>query len=453
MFCARAHCYVLFLASLAALSASAQKQHAAVQSVTVVPGDSGPVIEIVSTRPLTPTLQTIEGPLRLVIDISDSNLNTPRKRIPFRNEQIKGIRVDQFQRNPPVTRIVIDLAGPILYTWDALGNRLRIRLRTDQAATAKPASVPAFTSGTQPVAVPFAEGSSGTLVEAGNRVASGASVSAKEETAILRLARGGEVRVCPGTTVSVTSSSSGQDLMLGMSTGSIETHYRLEESSDSVLTPDFRIVLPGPGEFDLAIRADAHGNTCVSSMPSSTSSVIVAEVLGSGTYEIKRDQQVVFRQGRLDTVDSPEASCGCPRRQEPVMRASAEPGPVLSEEKAGSKLQLENSAESKANGDLPASDPSPNVPDAGPETRPVPHTKPGEMKVQVEAPLVFSGAARAKATPSAHAAPILQSTALPLTSRQANPLPAVIVLPPAERKGGNRGFFGRVRGFFGSIFR
>ena len=135
------------------------------------------------------------------------------------------------------------------------------------------------------------------------------------------------------------------------------------------------------------------------------------------------------------------------------MRATAEPGPVLSEEKAGSKLQLENSTEPKANGDLPATDPSANVPDAGPETRPVPHTKPGEMKVQVEAPLVFSGAARAKAPPSAPAPIVRQSKALPLTSRQANPLPAVIVLPPAERKGGNRGFLGRVKGFFGSIFR
>jgi len=81
LFCARAHCCVLFLASLAAVSASAQKQHAAiwttVQSVTVVPGDS-PVIEIVSSRPLTPTLQTIEGPLRLVIDLPDSNLTTAK---------------------------------------------------------------------------------------------------------------------------------------------------------------------------------------------------------------------------------------------------------------------------------------------------------------------------------------------------------------------------------------
>src|SRR5207237_3230206 len=183
-------------------------------------------------------------------------ISTARKRIPFRNEQIKGIRVNQYSTEPAVTRIVIDLAAPVRYNWDALGNRLSIRIRADEAATAKPASVPALTAGVQPVAVPYSAGASGTLVEAGSRVGSGSSISAKEETAILRLTRGGEVRVCPGTTVSVATSPSGQDLMLGMSTGSIETHYHLDESSDSVLTPDFRIVLPGPGEFNLGIKSD-----------------------------------------------------------------------------------------------------------------------------------------------------------------------------------------------------
>ena len=226
-------------------------------------------------------------------------------------------------------RVVVDLSGPVLYNWDAMGNRLRIRLHADQSATAKPDSVPALTPGAQPAAVPVAVGSSGTLVEAGSRVASGASITAADETAVLRLARGGEVRVCPGTTVSVATSANGQDLMLGMSKGAMETHYRLLESSDSVLTPDFRIVLPGPGEFDLGISADAHGNTCVSAMPGNTSSVVVAELIGSGTYEVKPDQQIVFRQGSLETVESPVAPCGCPRAPEPVMRAANENADVV----------------------------------------------------------------------------------------------------------------------------
>ena len=457
MFSVRAQCCVAVLTTVALVSAEAAAQAdsgsrrlptADVQSVTIVPGDNGPVVQIVSSRPLTPRLQTVEGPLRLVVDLPNSRLASNRRRIPFRNEQIKGIRVDQNQVDPPIVRIVVDLAGPVLYTWDAMGNRLRIRLHADQAATAKPASVPALSSGVQPAAVPVAVGSSGTLVEAGSRVASGSSITAAEETAVLRLARGGEVRVCPGTTVSVTTSVSGQDLMLGMSKGAMETHYRLQESSDSVLTPDFRIVLPGPGEFDLGISADSHGNTCVSAMPGNTSSVVVAELIGNGTYEVKPDQQILFRQGSLETVGSPVAPCGCPPVQVPVMRASTENTPVVSEEQAGSKLHLSNSTDPQPSGDPSGAAPAA---DLDPESKPVPETKPGETKVEVEAPLVFSGRELARA--KAPAAPITEAAALPLSVKPADPLPAVVVLPPAPNpKQAHKGFLGKVKGFFSSIF-
>ncbi len=392
-----------------------------------------------------------------MIDLSDARLTTARRRIPFRNEQIKGIRIDQYQTDPAVVRVVVDLSGPVLYNWDAMGNRLRIRLHADQSATAKPDSVPALTPGAQPAAVPVAVGSSGTLVEAGSRVASGASITAADEPAVLRLARGGEVRVCPGTTVSVATSANGQDLMLGMSKGAMETHYRLLESSDSVLTPDFRIVLPGPGEFDLGISADAHGNTCVSAMPGNTSSVVVAELMGSGTYEVKPDQQIVFRQGSLETVESPVAPCGCPRAPEPVMRAANENATVVPEGKAGAKLQMSNSSGAQVAQAQPGvgSGASPVAVDPGPETQ-VPQTKPSDVKVEVDAPLVFSGrdvanAQRAKA--EAPADPVAQAAPLPSPAQSGDPKPATVVLPPAPApKPAHKGFFGKIRSFFASIF-
>jgi hypothetical protein len=470
VFSVRAQCCVAVLATwsvvsvIAAAQADGASTHPApadVQSVMIVPGDNGPVVQIVSSRPLTPSLQILEGPPRLVIDLPDARLATTRRRIPFRNEQIKGIRIDQFQTDPAVVRIVVDLAAPVLYNWDGMGNRLRIHLRADQSAAAKPDSVPALTSGAQPAAVPVAVGSSGTLVEAGGRVASGASITAADETAVLRLARGGEVRVCPGTTVSVTTSSNGQDLMLGMSKGAMETHYRLLESSDSVLTPDFRIVLPGPGEFDLGISADAHGNTCVSAMPGNSSSVVVAELIGSGTYEVKPDQQIVFRQGSLETVESPLAPCGCPRSPEPVMRAANENVAVVPEEKAGSKLQMSNSSGPQSaeaepgSGSGSGSGASPVAVDPAPETQPLPQTKPSDVKVEVEAPLVFSGrdlaAQRAKAPEPA--APVAEVAALPSPAKPADPKPATVVLPPApDPKPAHKGFFGKIKSFFASIF-
>jgi AMIN domain-containing protein len=436
----------LILACAAAPSYAAGQPHAAqVQSIRVVPGENGPVIEILSTRPLNPKLQTVEDPLRLVIDLPDATLNTLRHKIPFRNEQIKSIRTDQYQSDPAVTRVVVDLAAPVRYTWDAMGNRLRIRIRADEAATAKPPSVPALTAGPQAIAVPVAIGTSGSLIETGNRVAAGSTITAGEETAILRLNRGGEVRVCPGTTVSVSTSPNGQDLLLGMSKGALETHYGLQESVDSVLTPDFRIVLPGPGEFNLAISADAHGNTCVGSLPGSTSSVVIAELLGNGTYEVKPEQQVVFRRGRLDTVEPAVASCGCPPPQEPVLRASVDNAAVIPESKAGQKLQLENSDASGMKSALPS------IPDSDPGSVP-PDKKPRQMKV-LEAPLVFSGRdmAKARATPAtAPAPPLAEVASLSLTTRASDSLPAVVVLPPAPNpKAEHRGFFGKVKHFFG----
>jgi len=418
---------------------------AEVRSVTVTSDDFGPVLEISATRAITPEIQTVENPLRLVIDLPNSNLSTPKRRIPFRNEQIKSIRLNQYSAEPAISRVVVDLAAPVRYTWDASGTRLRIRIRGNQSATAKPPSVPALTAGVQPAAVPVAVGSSGSLVETGSRVASGSSITAGAETAIMRLTRGGEVRVCPGTTVSFTTSSNGSDLMLGMSQGAIETNYLLQESVDSVLTPDFRIVLPGPGEFNLAIRADNHGNTCIGSLPGSTSSAVVAELLGSGTYEIKPEQQVLFRQGRLDSIETPASSCGCPAPQEPVMRTENNPTAVVPDTKTGEKLELANGDSSK--GPLIGNGEASSNPEAKPDS------KRATTENEADAPLVFSGLERAKTKRSAPPPPVDEVAALHLTTKPPDPPAAVVVLPPApDAKTDKKGFFGKVKGFFGSIF-
>lgn len=448
--CVRAHLYAIALVALAVSASAADQPTAGVQSVKVIPGETGATVEILATRPLTPQVQTVESPLRLVIDLPGSILNVPRKRIPFRNQQIKGVRMNQYQAG--VSRIVLDLTSPVQYTWDALGNRVNIRIRPDEAATAKPATAPAMTPGTEPVAVPYAEGSTGALVEAGSRVASGSTIAARDETAILRLARGGEIRVCAQTTVSVATSPDGQSLMLGMNTGAMETHYHINESSDSILTPDFRIVLPGPGEFNLAIKSDARGDTCVSSLAGSNSSVVVAELLGNGTYEIKPEQQVLFRQGKMQSVETPIAGCGCPAPQEPIMRA-ADPTSVVAENKTGNNVALadSNSQPSTTAGtgsDGGTAEKATAEPIANSSGTPNSH----DDKAQISTPLVFNAKELARMRAEAAAPPVSdQEAAMPLTARPADPLPPLVVLPPAP-KPEHKGFFGRIGHFFRSIF-
>lgn len=450
MSCSRVQCFALLLAAFAALPAFAVNQSlAAVESVKVKAENNGATLEVISSKPIAPQVQTVENPLRLVIDLPGSTLSTPKRRIPFRNVQIKDIRLSQHQTKPAVTRVVIDLAAPVQCTWEASGSKLNVRIKPDESANAKPPTVPTAVPATQPVAVPYAPGVSGALVEAGSRVANGSSITAKDQTAVLRLTRGGEVRVCPGTTLSVATSTGGDDLMLGMNTGAIETHYHLDESSDSILTPDFRIVLPGPGEFNLAVKSDPSGDMCVSSLAGSNSSVVVAEVMGNGTYEIKPEQQVLFRRGSMQSIERPLTACGCPPAQQPVMRASAESIPKVQrveDDQTADKLALANSNEQAASppktenatgtSALPGGPGSPNTPE--------------DTTAQVSTPLVFN--AKDFARKRAATAPALNAkvAALPLSAKTAEPLPPIVVLPPNERE--HKGFFGKVGGFFRSIF-
>jgi AMIN domain-containing protein len=425
-----------------------------IRSVKVMPGKDGPVLEILSDRPISPVITKLEGPLRLVIDLPKASMAATRKRIDFRNEEIRGIRLNQFQSEPPIGRIVVDLVKPTAYTWDAAGNHLMVRLHAIADISVRAPSIPAFTQGVQPLAVPVSPGAGGTVVLAGSRIAAGSSVTAGAETAILSLARGGVVHVCPGTTVSITSSQNGSDLLLGMSTGALEAHYALDASADSILTPDFRILLTGPGVFHYAVSADSRGNTCVRALPGNTASVTVSELMGDGTYQVKPEEKIAFRSGRLNQIDtSVPDSCGCPPPAVPVLRTAAPP--VADDLPATVRLTLPTDVPKpvspQSNSERPASRTTPShvtLSIINPETAPLPPSQPEDIHVQVEAPLVF------RAGDSAQAPPTREGERLPMTHSPPPQAPQATVLPPpaAQPKPRNHGFFGKVKGFFSGLF-
>jgi hypothetical protein len=423
-----------------------------VRSVRVV---TGPAVEILSSRPLVPAISTLDNPPRLVIDLPNANLpnalvsgNNNRTGVP--SGEIRRLRINQYQNSPPVTRVVVDLLEPVGHTWDAAGNRLMVRLHPSDEALAKPPSVPAFTQGVQPAAVPLSPGSSGAVVLAGSHAAAGSSVTAGSETSVLRLERGGEVLVCPGTTVSVTSSQKGHALMLGMSTGALEAHYNLDASADSILTPDFRILMAGPGEFHYAVSADSRGNTCVRALPGNTASVIVSELLGEGNYQVKPAEQVVFHSGRLNLVDTAvPSSCGCPPPSIPMLRAStATSALAVADAKLSSSMHLAQPGEQMPPGELP------------PETAALPPSNPTDVHVQVEAPFVFRAAdlhandVRGDNAPVPKPAPIREAALLKVRYLPPSASFEVEALPPPQThaKTAHRGVFGKIKGFFVNIF-
>ncbi|MFZ1156797.1 MAG: AMIN domain-containing protein [Candidatus Sulfotelmatobacter sp.] len=455
---------------------------ALVSSVQIVHEHGVPALEILATHPIVPVIQTLDQPPRLVVDLPNARLGQVRKRISVKEEGIAAIRTEQYRKQPPVSRIVVDLSGPYGYSWDAAGNRLMIRLKppgdsnhdsnheahhdsnrqanSNANADAKagqntalpPLAAPTLATVSDPAVVPVS-GGPGTVVLAGSRIGAGASVTAGSETAVLTLSRGGEIRVCPGTTVSVTPSKSKHDFMLGMSSGALEAHYALDAAADSVLTPDFRILLAGPGEFDYAISADSHGTTCVRALMGNTASVIVSELMGDRIYQVKPTEQAVFRSGRIDKVDSDvPLECGCPPPA-PANTLRANTPVAASDTELSAKATL-GSASSPAE-NLPAAgnpgrDSSSNTSSEamlthGSETDPLPPSKPGEVHIQVDAPFVFSGRKKLAEPP---AALVHEVASLPLEDSSRQIRLETVVEPPRIK----HPLLNRLKRFFVAVF-
>lgn len=200
-------------------------------------------------------------------------------------------------------------------------------------------------------------------------IQSGAQVSAGDAPAKIKLTRGGEFDLCPGASVTLTSSASAREHLIALHSGAVETHYPLSTDSDTLLTPDFRIQLPGPGEFHFAIGLLPQGDACIESLPGDTASIIVSEQFGDGTHQVRPGEHLLFRHGTVRDAEGTLQPCGC-------MAHKVNP---QSTDLHFPEEQSQAAAAAKAAGkEVPA--PPPPVPDA---------VDPGQVHVVVEAPMVF----------------------------------------------------------------
>jgi hypothetical protein len=313
-------------------------------------------------------------------------------------------------------------------------------------------SVPALAQGPVPLGELFASDTGGTkqvqLAGSGMTVVSGSELSAGIAPATLRLYRGGQVRICPRS--GLTVSAGGHGLMLATGAGAVELDYQLsQEAVDVLITPDFNVTLVGPGTFHFAMEVSKRGDTCLKPLPGNSSEVSFSELLGTGTYKTKADEAAFFPGGKLEGHTAFTGECGCPPTA-PVLSAENQPPAAPPKEK-------EDAARPKpAERVLVAS----NDP-----TAPTPPEHPGQVHVEVDAPFVFS--ARSSAV-GPYAVAKVQISTLPnvfFVQEQVDPLVLTEKTPevsqkteaeppkPADKpKPEKKGFMGRIKGFFGSLF-
>jgi hypothetical protein len=266
------------------------------------------------------------------------------------------------------------------------------------------------------------------LAGSGTSVLSGSSIQAGAQAATLKLERGGDLLVCPGTKISVTASQTGRELMFSLNTGNLEINYPLGTSADTLLTPDLRLLMPGPGTLHVAVRITPQGDTCVQSLPWNVAAIVVSETMGDATYQVKPDEAVLFKGGHLSEAVRSKQNCGCPVSVPTQVAKVAAPAPT---------------------------DPKPAQPTAEP-AKPLPKMS-AEEHVTVDAPFVY------RATDPEPDLSVSIAT-LKLESTHVVQLDSVVLPPPAKpntqsktteaaAKQEKQGFFTRIRAFFAAVFR
>jgi hypothetical protein len=252
------------------------------------------------------------------------------------------------------------------------------------------------------------------------KIAAGGSITSGARTAEVVLPHRGVLRVCASTTVKLAADTSvptferpgGEmpGLLMALDRGAVEMSFATTRAAgnnaDVVLTPDFRILIAGPGSADLKVRLGEGGDTCVDNSGINAPYVVVTSLFDPGLYRVQPGQRVMFQHGSLsEVVDEEKEPCGCPPAPAPA---------------AGNEFPL---AVSEGLAPTPAPAPAPKQPASGTGAN--------------TAPLVYSPNA-----PTATATPPATQAAAPA---QANPS-----TPPAKEK--KPGFFTRIGHFFKKIF-
>jgi hypothetical protein len=244
------------------------------------------------------------------------------------------------------------------------------------------------------------------------------SVTARDHTAEITLARGGAVKVCQTSALHLSSGASSTSgptatppLMLALDRGAVEVKTAATPS-DVLLTPDLRFTLHSAGPLDLRVRVTQNGDTCVESRGPQAPTIVLTDSFGESTYELHANQHVLFEHGSLrEVVDHETSPCGCP--------------PVQTMSLADAALAAPGSTAAAAEHPFPAAQSAGLAP-----TPEIPQAAPGVVHAQVAASL-------------AYAAP-----AAPATPASANPI-ATQAPPPPEKP---HGFAHAIGHFFHRLF-
>ena len=136
---------------------------AALEKVSVVRGDTGVRVEMTTKGAITPKVETLSSPARIVVDLPNTVSSASNRRIQVGDGGVQGVRVGTDAN--AMTRVVVDLERPCKYELvPGEANKLTLKLASEtMAAKNTPAPV-----ATAPASAPVATEPSAPIQQAGN---------------------------------------------------------------------------------------------------------------------------------------------------------------------------------------------------------------------------------------------------------------------------------------------
>lgn len=136
-------CAPLFVLGLMTAPLAAQNA-VRVERFSVLGSGQAIEVEIQTSGTVTPQSQMITGPDRIIVDFPGAVPAPALRTMAVNRGALKGIRAGLFSSNPPVTRIVLDLAAPQSYQIFAVRNAVMLKV----VPAAGKAPEPVFTATT-----------------------------------------------------------------------------------------------------------------------------------------------------------------------------------------------------------------------------------------------------------------------------------------------------------------
>jgi len=138
---------------LSAIVVQADTQVATIRDIVVTGGDHDLGIEITATAPITPRIQIVTRPDRLIVDFPEVLPGAGLNKLLINRGKLRDIRVALLSTNPRITRVVMDLLMPLHYRFSPSRNTLVVNLGDE----AEPASAPILAVTKLPVETRAAE--------------------------------------------------------------------------------------------------------------------------------------------------------------------------------------------------------------------------------------------------------------------------------------------------------